>query len=50
MVKEEVWRNLPEAKLPGCYDRLVEFIIRPYDSVRGAHTHWKEARANHDRI
>jgi hypothetical protein len=46
MVKEEVGRNLPETKLPGCYDRLVEFIT----GLRGAHTNWKEARANHDRV
>jgi hypothetical protein len=50
MVKEEVGRNLPETKLPGCYDRLVEFITGLDDLVRGAHTNWKEARANHDRV
>jgi hypothetical protein len=50
MVKKEVGRNLPETKLPGCYDRLVEFIAGLDDSVRGAHTNWKEARVNHDRI
>jgi hypothetical protein len=50
MVKEEVGRNLPETKLPGCYDRLVEFITGLDDSVGGTHSNWKEARANHDRV
>jgi hypothetical protein len=50
MVKEEVGRNLPKTKLPGCYDRLVELITWLDDSVRGAHADWKEARANHDRV
>jgi hypothetical protein len=50
MVKEEVGRNLPKTKLPGCYDQLVEFITGLDDSVRGAHADWKEARANHDRV
>jgi hypothetical protein len=38
MEKEKVGRNLPETKLSGCYDRLVEFITGLDDSVRGAHT------------
>jgi hypothetical protein len=50
MVKEEVGRNLPETKLPGCYDRLIEHITRLDDSVGGADADWKEARANHDRV
>jgi hypothetical protein len=50
MVKEEVGRNLPETKLPGCYDRLVELIAGLDDSVGGAHADRKEARANHDRV
>jgi hypothetical protein len=50
MMKEEVRRNLPEAKLPGCYNRLLELISWLDDSVGGAHADWKEARANHDRI
>jgi hypothetical protein len=50
MVKEEVGRNLSKTKLPGCYNRLVEFITWLDDSVRGAHADWKEARANHDRV
>jgi hypothetical protein len=49
MVKEEVGRNLPKTKLPGCYDRLVKLITWLDDSVGGAHADWKEARANHDR-
>jgi hypothetical protein len=50
MMKEEVWRDLPKTKLPGCYDRLVRLITRLDDSVGGAHADWKEARADHDRI
>jgi hypothetical protein len=50
MMKEEVGRNLPETKLPGCYNRLVELITGLDDSVGGAHADWKEARANHDRV
>jgi hypothetical protein len=50
MVKEEVGRNLPKTKLPGCYDWLVELITWLDDSVGGAHADWKEARANHDRV
>jgi hypothetical protein len=50
MVKEKVGRNLPETKLPGCYDRLVEIITWLDDWVGGAHADWKEARANHDRV
>jgi hypothetical protein len=50
MMKEEVRRNLPEAKLPGCYDQLIELISWLDDPVGGAHTDWKEARADHDRI
>jgi hypothetical protein len=50
MVKEEVGRNLPKTKLPGCYDRLVEFITELDDSVGGAHTNWMEARVNRDRV
>jgi hypothetical protein len=49
-VKEEVRRNLPETKLLGYYDRLVEFLTMLDDSVGGAHTNWKEARVNHDRV
>jgi hypothetical protein len=50
MVKEEVGRNLPKTKLSGCYDQLVKLITRLDDLVGGAHTNWKEARANHDRV
>jgi hypothetical protein len=50
MMKEEVGRDLPKTKLPGCYDRLVRLITRLDDAVGGAHTDWKEARADHDRI
>jgi hypothetical protein len=50
MMKEEVERNLPKTKLPGCYDWLVELITRLDDSVGGAHADWKEARANYDRV
>jgi hypothetical protein len=50
MMKEEVRRNLPEAKLPGCYNRLIELISRFNDSVGSTHADWEEARANHDRI
>jgi hypothetical protein len=49
-MKKEVRRNLPEAKLPSYYDRLIEFISRLDDPVGGAHANWKEARADHDRI
>jgi hypothetical protein len=50
IMKIEVRRNLPEAKLPSCYDRLIEFISWLNDPVGGAHADWKEARADHDRI
>jgi hypothetical protein len=50
MMKEEVGRDLPKTKLPGCYDRLVRLITRLDDSVGGAHADWKEARVDHDRI
>jgi hypothetical protein len=50
MMEEEVGRNLPKTKLPGCYDRLVELITRLDDLVGGAHADWKKARANHDRV
>jgi hypothetical protein len=50
MMMEEVRRNLPEAKLSGCYDRLIELISCLDDPVGGAHVDWKEARANYDRI
>jgi hypothetical protein len=49
LMKEE-GRDLPLTKLPGCYDWLLRLIIRHDDSVGGAHTDWKEARADHDRI
>jgi hypothetical protein len=49
-MKENVRRNLAEAKLPGCYNRLIERIPWLNDSVGGAHANWKEVRANHDRI
>jgi hypothetical protein len=49
-MKEEVGRNLPETKLPGCYDRLIKLITGLDDSVGGAHADGKEARANHDRV
>jgi hypothetical protein len=50
MVEEEVGRNLPKTKLPGCYNRLVKLITWLDDSVRGAHANWKEAMTNHDRV
>jgi hypothetical protein len=33
MVKEEVGRNLPKTKLPGCYNRLIRLITWLDDSV-----------------
>jgi hypothetical protein len=50
MMKEEVWRNLTKAKLPGCYNRLIEIISQFDDPVGGTHADREEARANHDRI
>jgi hypothetical protein len=50
MMKEEVWRNLPKTKLPGCYNRLVKLVSRFDDPVGSAHADWEEARANHDRV
>jgi hypothetical protein len=50
IVKEEMGRNLPKTKLPGCYNRLVKFITRLDDSIRSAHADWKEAGANHERV
>jgi hypothetical protein len=49
-VEEEVGRNLPNSKLPGCYNRLVKHVTGLDDSVAGAHADWKEARNNHDRV
>ena len=50
VMKEEVRRDLPKTKLPGCYDRLVRLITRLDDSVGSAHADWKKTRTNHDRI
>jgi hypothetical protein len=50
MMEEEVGRDLPKTKLPGCYNRLVRLITRLDDSVGGAHANWKEERADHNRI
>jgi hypothetical protein len=50
MMKEEVGRNLPKTKLPGCYDRLVRFIAWFDDSVGGAHADRKEVRTDHDGV
>jgi hypothetical protein len=49
-MKKEVRRNLPKAKLPSYYDRLIEFISWLDDPVVGAHADWKEARVDLDRI
>jgi septation ring formation regulator EzrA len=50
MMKEEVWRNLPKTKLPGCYNRLVKLVSQFDDPVASAHADWEEARVNHDRV
>jgi hypothetical protein len=50
MMKEEVWRNLPKAKLPSYYNRLIELISRFDDPVGSTHADWEEARVNHDRV
>jgi hypothetical protein len=50
MMKEEVRRNLPKAKLPSCYNRLIELISWFDDPFGSTHDDWEEARANHDRI
>jgi hypothetical protein len=50
MMKEEVGRNLPKTKLPGCYDRLVRFIAWFDNPVGGAYTDRKEARMDHDGV
>jgi hypothetical protein len=50
MMKEEVRRNLPKAKLPGCYNRLIELISRFDDPVGSTHANREEARVNQDRI
>jgi hypothetical protein len=47
MVKKEMGRYLPKAKLPSCYDRLVELISRLDYSVGCAHANWKEAGTDH---
>jgi hypothetical protein len=49
-MKEEVWGDLPKTKLPGCCNRLVEFVSRFDDPVGSTHANWEEARAYHDRI
>jgi hypothetical protein len=50
MMKEEVRRNLPKAKLSGCYNKLIEIISWFDDLVGSSHADLEEARANHDRI
>jgi hypothetical protein len=50
MMKEEVWRQLPKTKLPGCYNRLVKFISRFNNPVGSAHANWEEAGTNHDGV
>jgi hypothetical protein len=50
MMKEEMWGHLPKTKLPGRYDRLVKFVSRFNNPVRGAHADREEARTNHDGI
>jgi hypothetical protein len=50
MMKEEVGRDLPKTKLPGCYDWPIILTTWLDDSVRGAHADWKEASADHDRV
>ena len=47
MVEKEMGRYLPKAKLPGHYDRLVEFIPRLDDSVGCTHANWKETGTDH---
>jgi hypothetical protein len=49
-MKEEVWRDLPKAKLPGCYNRLIKLISWFDDPVRSTRADREEARANHDGI
>jgi hypothetical protein len=49
-MKEEVGRNYPKAELPGCHDRLIEFISWFDDTIGSIHANWEETRTNHDRI
>ena len=49
-MKEEMRRDLPKTKLPGCYNRLVRLVTRLNDSVGSTHTDWEKTRTNHDRI
>jgi hypothetical protein len=42
--------GLQESIESGCYDRLVRLITWLDDSVGGAHSNWKEARVDHDRV
>jgi hypothetical protein len=50
VVKEEVWRHLPETKLSGYYYRLVRFIAGLDNPVGGTHANWEKTRAKHDRV
>jgi hypothetical protein len=50
MMKEEMWGHLLKTKLPGCYDRLVKFVSRFNNPVRGAHADREKARTNHNGI
>jgi hypothetical protein len=49
-VEKEVGRHLRKTKLPGCYDRLVKFITRLADPIRGAHANWEKTGSDHDGI
>jgi hypothetical protein len=49
-MKKKIWRHLPKAKLPGCYDRLVKLISSLDDLIRSTHVNWKKAGPNHDGI
>jgi hypothetical protein len=49
-VEKEVGRHLRKTKLLGCYDRLVKFITRLEDPVRGAHANWEKTGPNHNRV
>jgi hypothetical protein len=49
-VEKEVGRHLRKTKLPGCYDRLVKFITRLADPIRGAHANWEKTGSNHNGV
>jgi hypothetical protein len=49
-VKKKMRRHLPKTKLPGCYNRLVEFITWLDDPIGSTHANWKKTGPNHNGV